>query len=208
MKSIKDNKSDDNEKPLKHKKNFDELFNERIEEMYNISKQIDFNNLTYYFRDETISPINFISFRGPMYIYNNIRNGNISIGEIEEDQKHFQSNLNEIAENPKYKSKVQLNTIENIRNLYNSREKVINLYNNYEIRSEVMYKRKQRTVLKILTPKEMLQRLTIPLAQVKAGNYLESSLNEIRQIVYSLYQLKEITKKVHSNITKSIQVKV
>ena len=208
MKSIKDNKSDDNEKLLKHKKNFDELFNERIEEIYNISKQIDFNNLTYYFRDETISPINFISFRGPMYIYNNIKNGNISIGEIKEDQKHFQSSLNEITENPKYKSKVQLNTIENIRNLYNSREKVINLYNNYEIRSEVMYKRKQRTGLKILTPKEMLQRLTIALAQVKAGNYLESSLNEIRQIVYSLYQLKEITKKVHNNITKSIQIKV
>ena len=41
--------------------------------------------------------------------------------------------------------------------------------------------------LKILTHKQMLQRLPIALAQVKAGNNSESLLNEIRQIVYSLY---------------------
>ena len=49
--------------------------------------------------------------------------------------------------------------------------------------------------LKVLTPKQMLQRLPIALAQVKAGNNSESLLNEIRQIVYSLYQSKQITKK-------------
>ena len=50
----------------------------------------------------------------------------------------------------------------------------------------------------------MLQRLPKALAQVKAGNNSESSLNEIRQIVYSLYQSKQITKKVYINIIKSI----
>ena len=50
--------------------------------------------------------------------------------------------------------------------------------------------------LKVLTPKQMLQRLPIALAQVKVGNNSESLLNEIRQIVYSLYQSKKITKKV------------
>ena len=59
--------------------------------------------------------------------------------------------------------------------------------------------------LKILTPKQMLQRLPIALAQVKAGNNSENVLNEIRQIVYSLYQSKQITKKVCNNIIKSIQ---
>ena len=44
-----------------------------------------------------------------------------------------------------------------------------------------------RSELKILTPKQMLQRLPIALAQLKAGNNWESLLNEIRQIVYSLY---------------------
>ena len=44
------------------------------------------------------------------------------------------------------------------------------------------------TGLKILTPKQMIQRLPIALAQVKAGNNSESLLNKIRQIVFSLYQ--------------------
>ena len=62
------------------------------------------------------------------------------------------------------------------------------------------------TRLKILTLKEMLQRLAIALAQVKTVSNLENLLNEIRQIVYSLYQSKEITKKVYSSIIKSIQI--
>ena len=48
----------------------------------------------------------------------------------------------------------------------------------------------------------MFQRLPIALAQVKAGNNSESLLNDIRQIVYSLYQSREITKKVYHNIIK------
>ena len=52
----------------------------------------------------------------------------------------------------------------------------------------------------------MLQRLPIALAQIKAGNNSESVLNEIRQIAYSLYQPKEITKKVYNNIIKSMKV--
>ena len=58
--------------------------------------------------------------------------------------------------------------------------------------------------LKILTRKQMLQRLPIVLAQVKGGNNSENLLNEIRQIVYSLYQSKEITKKVYNNLMKSL----
>ena len=60
--------------------------------------------------------------------------------------------------------------------------------------------------VKILTPNQMLKRLPIALAQVKAGNNSESLLNEIRQIVYSLYRSKEITKKVYNNIINSIEV--
>ena len=51
----------------------------------------------------------------------------------------------------------------------------------------------------------MPQRLPMALAQVKAGNNSEILLNEIRQIVYSLYQSKQITKKVYNNIIESIQ---
>ena len=50
----------------------------------------------------------------------------------------------------------------------------------------------------------MLQQLSI--AQVMAGNNFENLLNEIRQVINSLYQSKEITKKVYNNTTKSIQL--
>ena len=50
--------------------------------------------------------------------------------------------------------------------------------------------------LKMLSPKQMLQRLPTALAKVKAVNTSGNLLNEIRQIIYSLYQAKEITKKV------------
>ena len=64
----------------------------------------------------------------------------------------------------------------------------------------------KETGLKILTPKEMFQRLPIALAQVKAGNNSERLSDENRQIVYSLYQPKQITKKVYNNIIKSINI--
>ena len=50
----------------------------------------------------------------------------------------------------------------------------------------------------------MLQRLPIALAQDKAGNNSENLLNEIRQIIYSLYQSKEITKTLYNNLMKSL----
>ena len=52
----------------------------------------------------------------------------------------------------------------------------------------------------------MIQRLPITLAKVKAGNTYESLLNEIRKIIYSLYWVKKITKKVYNNIMNSVKV--
>ena len=72
--------------------------------------------------------------------------------------------------------------------------------------SEVKRKTKSGEGLKVLTPKQMLQRLPIALAEAKAGNTSENLLNEIRQIIYSLYRAKEITKKAYSNIMNSIKV--
>ena len=87
----------------------------------------------------------------------------------------------------------------------------MNFFRDYvEILSDANYDAKQNETeeigLKILTPKQMLQRLPIALAQVKAGNNSESLLNKIRQIVYSLYQFKQITKKLYNNIIKSINI--
>ena len=84
-------------------------------------------------------------------------------------------------------------TINNLKTFYNPREEVINFFRDYiEILSDANYYSKQGktkgTGLKMLTPKQMLQRLPIALAQVKAGNNSECLLNEIRQIVYSFYK--------------------
>ena len=60
--------------------------------------------------------------------------------------------------------------------------------------------------IKILTPKQILQRLPIALAQVKTDYKSENLLKEIRKIIYSLYREKEITKKVYNNILNSIKL--
>ena len=103
----------------------------------------------------------------------------------------------------------QKEVINNLEKFYHSREEVINFFRDYiEMLLDANYDPRKNetkgTGLKILTPKQTLQRLPIALAQVKASNNSESLLNEIRQIVYSLYQSKQITKKVYNNIIKSI----
>ena len=58
--------------------------------------------------------------------------------------------------------------------------------------------------IKILMPNQMLSRLPISLAQLKAGNDSEKLKNEIRQLLYSLYRSKNITKQVYKNLIKPI----
>ena len=63
-----------------------------------------------------------------------------------------------------------------------------------------------RKGIKILTPKQMLQRLPIALTQVKDGNTFENLLNEVSQNICSLYRGKGITKKVYNNIMNPIKL--
>ena len=89
--------------------------------------------------------------------------------------------------------------------LYKARNEAVRFYDGYSsMMSEAKTKATKGTGLEILTLKQMLQRSPIALAQIKAGNNSESLLNEIRQILYSLYQSKQITKRVYNNIIKSI----
>ena len=91
--------------------------------------------------------------------------------------------------------------------LYKARNEAIAFYGDYSLMVyEAKAKATKGTEVKILTSKQMLQRLPTALAEVKADNNSEILLNEIRKIVYSLYQSKEITKKVYNIIIKSIQL--
>ena len=112
-----------------------------------------------------------------------------------------------------WKTLEQEKVITNLEIFYRSKEEVIYLFKDYtKMMLDAGYDAKQneteqdRTGLKILTPEQMLQRLPIAPIQVKLGNDSENLLNEIRQIVRSLYQSKELTKKVYNNIIKSIQL--
>ena len=94
----------------------------------------------------------------------------------------------------------QKEVINNLEKFYHSREEVINFFRDYiEMLLDANYDPRKNetkgTGLKILTPKQTLQRLPIAFPQIKAGDNSGSLLNEIRQIVYSLYQSKQITKK-------------
>ena len=90
---------------------------------------------------------------------------------------------------------MQKNTLHSIEMLYKAINEAMKLYDDYSsMMSEAKYKATKGTGLKILTPKQMLQRLPIALAQVKGGNNSEHLLNEISQTVYSLFQSKQITK--------------
>ena len=118
-------------------------------EMQKMSGDIEFNQLTYYFKNQNLAPLNFIGFRGLLNIYEEIKNGKISIKKAKEYQKKLKSNLNKTTNNIT-KSKIQrdisIKYIKNIGNLYNSRQNVIDLFNDYaKIRSETMYKAKHGT---------------------------------------------------------------
>ena len=93
--------------------------------------------------------------------------------------------------------------------LYKVRKEAIKFFDDYSsMVSKAKNKAKKKNTsgkgFKILTPKQMLQRLSIALAQAQAGNNSQNLLNEIRQIIYSLYQSNVITKKVYNNIIKSL----
>ena len=102
---------------------------------------------------------------------------------------------------------MQKNTLYKVNTLYKARNEAIKFYDDYSsMMSDAKYRATKGAGLKILTPKQMLQRLPIALPQLKSFNNSESLLNEIRQFVYSLHQSKQITKKVYNNTIKSITV--
>ena len=181
---------------------------EKKTEIKNLDNSVDRDKLIYKYKGNT-SDADFSEYYGAIDLINKIKDGDVSLKQVINDQYELKSKLGEIKKgNPKRKSQTNLDVIKNVDNLYNSRQAAINFFIEYTERvSEAKFRSKQKgTGLKILTPNQMLKRLPIALAQIKAGTNSESLLNEIRQIVYSLYRSKEITKKVCNNIIKSIKV--
>ena len=94
--------------------------------------------------------------------------------------------------------------MQNITKFQKSREDVIKFHNEYfKVVHIAAYDLKDKKGLKILTPKSMLQILPTSLAQAKLGNTSKNVLNEIKQFIYSLYQAKQVAKRVYKNIVNS-----
>ena len=86
-------------------------------------------------------------------------------------------------------------------------KKIRNRNNILEIVERILYFNQLKQSgqgLKILTPSQMLSRLPISLAQLKAGNNSEKLKNEIRQLLYSLYRSKKLTKNVYKSLVDII----
>ena len=119
-------------------------------------------------------------------LFEAIKTSQIKFSEAKNKKNEFLNKLRSIhigKRTPKQKE-----VINNFEKFCNSREEVIKFFRGYiEMLSDANYDAKQNGTrgkgLKILTLKQMLQRLPIALAQVKASNNSESLLNEIRQIV-------------------------
>ena len=177
-----------------------EIINEikRIEE---IEKKVDRNTMVYKGTNKTYDFRNFKTIRA---FRNEIRNNVISLDTANIEQTSLLSYIIDFTKKTKPRNPAQKNlradVLDCVTSLVQGREMVINAF-----KSEIFHVSKESQEdeesqegkgLKILTPNQMLKILPIALAQVKAGNNSESLLNEIRQIVYSLYRSKEITKKV------------
>ena len=96
------------------------LLDKRTDEIRTIAEEIDNNKLIYYFKDPHIVPINFIKHKGPFHIFKEIRDGDKTLQETEEDQKNFKSSLGQITSgDPEHKEDYPKNAINNAKNIYN-----------------------------------------------------------------------------------------
>ena len=126
-----------------------------------------------------------------MKLFEELRNDQKDPKELLKDQARIKSDLREIKRGGK-KSADQKSKTKKVSTFFDLREKIIIFFRDGSLLlSEAKYETKYGEGLKISTPNQMFQRLPIALAQVKAGNNSENLLNEIRQIVYSLYQSKK-----------------
>ena len=177
----------------------------RIEE---IEKNVDRDQMFY---KSTNKNYDFRGFKTIRTYGSDIRNNvtNLKAANLEEANLMaylYDFTKNTKPQNPEQK-KMKSDVLNSVGALAKGREVMFNAFRSGIFhRFESQESEGMNEQLKLLTPNQMLKRFPIALAQVKAGNNSESLLNEIRQIFYSLYLSKEITKKVYNNIIKSIKV--
>ena len=191
IKSIEKFNYDINDSPLvlKEKEIYNKLTGESYEKINNLNKKVN-NKLLFKYKGNT-SDEDFSGFNNAFELISKLRDGEISLNEVKDEQAKLKSKIGEIKKVAKKHLLKEIREVRtNVENLYNARKAAIDFFDEYTSRaSEARRQAKKGTGLKILSPNQMLKRLPIALAQIKANNNLESLLNEIR-IVYSLCRSK------------------
>ena len=165
---------------------FENIYNEKLDRIEELNKKIDYGNLKYIVK-RTGEEFEFDKSEDPLAFLNDIKTGKISLEEAKNLQKDYNEFLKKVRKGNKSAEEKQ--TLANINILFNAINNAIKFIEDYGsmIFEAKRLPRQEGKGLKILTPKQMLQSLPIALAQIKAGNNSDSLLNEIRQIVHSLY---------------------
>ena len=170
LKNLKDNKeksnnnTDDYKNELlisKEKEIFRNIYHERLDKIEELTKKINCNDMNFIF-NTTDSETDFSGAENPITILDNIKTNKKNNETSKSSQEDFNDYLKLVRRGKKAEKQSK------------TRKKAAT----------------QCEGSKILTPKSILQRLPKTLAQVKAGNNSESLLNEIKQIIYSLYHSK------------------
>ena len=145
----------------------------------------------------TAKTYDFRNFKTIRAYGNDIRNNVIGLAAANLEQANLFARFYNFVKKTKpqdpEQKKLKSDVLDSVGALVKGRELMYNAFRSGIFRR--LEKSQEGEGLKILTPNQMLKRLKIALAQVKAGNHSESLLNETRQIVYSLYRSKEISKK-------------
>ena len=202
------NKDDYKDKLLisKERELFKDIYNKRLDRIEELNNKIDFDNLkcpVYATKDL----LDFSELTDPLTLLDKIKKEELTPETAKDYQKTLFEHIKYIRKGNK--NAEQKKILANLNMFYDGRNSAIEFIEDYGsmiLEAKRLAREQEGIGLKILTPNQMLKRLPIALAQVKAGDNSENLLNEIRQIVYSLYRSKEITKKVYNNIINSIKV--
>ena len=165
---------DDYEDKLLHSREqqiFEHIYSKRLDKIEELTKKVDDNNLIFTIIS-TRKTIDFSKKDDSLTSLNKIKKGEITIEEAKESPKDFDKYLKIIRTGNKNHEREK--TLANLNILFNSWNQAINFIDGYgsmilEARQKAA-EEQSRTGLKMLTPKQMIQRLPIPLVQVKAGN--------------------------------------
>ena len=170
------NKDDYKNKLLlsKEREIFKDITNKKLNKIEEMNNEIDYDDLDYVVLSKDMD-YNFSIEKDPINLLKVIKEGEISLKEARDRQRNYLHYLHIIRKG--YKNSVQKKTLSNIENHFNAREKAIKFIEDYGsmvLEARRLAREQEGTganeMLKMLTPNQMLKRLPIALAQVKAGN--------------------------------------